>query len=150
METATGIPSIEFSEAKSRLSDVMSAVVHEHQPRLISRHRGKESMVLLPAEDLAVFLRQYRFEAEIIFSDGEVTAQLPRFDLLGFGATIDEALDDLLSELRAYVTRFFDRSSFYMQSERREHWPWLMRFALTPSDEQRLLLIEPPERPVGK
>jgi hypothetical protein len=141
---ATEIPSIDFSEAKSRLSDVMSNVVRDHQPRIVSRHRGKESMILLNAEDLVNSLRHYRFESEVIFSDGEVTAQLPRLGLLGFGTTLDEALVDLLAELRAYTHRFFDQSSLYMRSARREHLPWLLRFALTPPDEQARLLEEPP------
>jgi hypothetical protein len=73
-----------------------------------------------------------------------VTAELAQFGLLGFGETVDEALDDLLTELRAYAQRFFDRSGPHMQSDRREHGPWLLRVALTPADEQHLLLIEPP------
>jgi hypothetical protein len=143
-DVTAGIPAIDFSEAKSRLSDVMSNVVRDHQPRLVSRHRGKESMILLNADDLVNTLRQYRFESEVIFSDGEVTAQLPSFGLLGFGSTLDEALADLLSELRAYTQRFFDESSLYMNSTRREHLPWLIRFALTPPDEQARLLEERP------
>jgi len=148
-DVATGIPAIEFSEAKTHLSDVMSNVVRDHQPRLVSRHRGKESMILLSAEDLVNTLRHYRFESEVIFSDGEVTAQLPLLGLLGFGTTLDEALADLLAELRAYTYRFFDQSSLYMQSTRREHWPWLLRFALTPPDEQARLLEEPPPSPTA-
>src|SRR5258708_3431930 len=101
-------------------------------------------MILLSAEDLVNTLRHYRFESEVIFSEGEVTAQLPSLGLLGFGTTLDEALADLLTELRAYTYRFFDESSLYMHSNRREHWPWLLRFALTPPDEQARLLEEPP------
>ncbi|MGH2460298.1 MAG: hypothetical protein ACRDIY_15685 [Chloroflexota bacterium] len=136
VESTVGIPSIEFSEAKSHLSDVTSNVVRDHPPRLVSRNRGKEAMVLLSADDVAAGLGHDRFEPELVFSEGEVTAQLPRFGLLGFGATVDEALDDLLTELRGYVRRFFEQSSLYMQSERRAEWPWLLRFALPPPDGQ--------------
>src|SRR5579871_3971139 len=122
----------------------MSSVVRDHQPRLVSRHRGREAMILLNATDTMDWLQAYRFEPDLIFSGGEVTAALPRFGLLGFGTTVDEALADLLTELRVYTQRFFDRSSLYMQSERRAHWPWLLRFALTPPDAQPLLLVEPP------
>jgi prevent-host-death family protein len=143
-DAAKGIPTLEFSEAKSHLSDVMSNVVRDHQPLVISRHRGKEAMILLSAEDVATWLRTYRLEPELLFSEGEVTAQLPRFGLLGFGTTADEALADLLAELRAYARRFFDRASLYLQSDRRDDWPWLLRFALTPPEEQHRLLVEPP------
>ena len=102
-------------------------------------------MIALNADDEADRLRRYRFDPALTFSRGEVTAELAPFGLLGFGASVDEALDDLLAELRAYTQRFFERSGFYGQSDRRDHWPWLLRFALTPPDEQHLLLVEPPD-----
>ncbi len=101
-------------------------------------------MLLLSADDVQEWLRHYRFEPNLIFSEGEVTAELPQLGLLGFGASIDEALDDLLAEIRAYTQRFFERSSLYMQSARRDQWPLLLRFALTDPEEQRRLLAEPP------
>src|SRR5207248_4392870 len=101
--SVTGTPEIDFSDAKSHLSDVMSQVVRDHQPRLVSRHRGKEVMLLLSANDVVAGLNQYRLEPDLTFSEGEVTAQLPELGLLGFGITIDGALDDLLAELRAYA-----------------------------------------------
>jgi len=138
------IPETDFSLAKSRLSDVMSHVVRDHQPGLISRYHGKETMLLLNAEDAESLLREYRFAPEIVFSAGEVTAQLPQFGVLGFGENVDEALADLLAELRLYTQRYFERASLYMQSDRRGHMPWLLRFALTPTDQQHLLLESAP------
>jgi hypothetical protein len=50
--------------------------------------------------------------------------------------------------LRTGLTNLIDStcSGRYMQLDRREHCPWLLRFALTPADEQHLLLVEPPPR----
>jgi hypothetical protein len=138
------VPVLEFSDAKTHLSDVMSDVVRNHRPSLISRHHGKESMILLNADDIDAILRQHRFEVGLIFSEGEVTADLPALGLLGFGSTSDEALADLLSELRVYAGRYFTQPSLYMNSERRQHLPWLLRFAMTPYDQQSLLLVETP------
>src|SRR5438552_4082710 len=105
------ILAIDFSEAKSHLSEVMSLVVRDHQPRLVRRHHGKETMLLLNLEDAEGWLHAFHFEPEVVIADGEVTAQLSRFGLLGFGTTVDEALGDLLSELRAYTQRFFERAN---------------------------------------
>lgn len=134
------LTSIEFSRAKSELSDVMTRVVHEHRPSIVSRHRGKERMLLVRTDDLARHLGGFGFEVELVEDGDEVTAVLPKLGLLGFGSSRDEALDDLVTELRAYAADYFERAAFYAATDRAEHAPWLLRFALTPPGEQRALL----------
>lgn len=134
------LPSIDFSRAKSELSDVMTRVVHEHRPSIVSRHRGKERMLLVRTDDLARHLSGYAFEVEVVEDVGEFTAALPRLGVLGFGETRDAALDDLVVELREYAADYFERAHFYAATDRAAHAPWLLRFALTPPSEQRDLL----------
>src|SRR4249919_3136459 len=134
------LPSLDFSRAKGALSDVMTRVVHEHRPSVVSPHRGKERMLLVRTEDLAAYLSSFGFELDMLEDVGEVTATLPKLGLLGFGSTRDEAIDDLLVELRLYAADFFERASFYAATDRASHAPWLLRFALTPAAEQRGLL----------
>ena len=83
------LTSFDFSRAKSALSDLMTQVVHEHSPRVVSRHRGKEQMLLVRTDDLARYLSSFRFETEIALDEGEVTVALPALGLLGFGKTLD-------------------------------------------------------------
>lgn len=139
-DVVPALPSLDFSRAKSALSDLMTRVVHEHRPSIVSRHRGKERMLLVRTDDLAAYLSSFRFELEIVEDGDEVTVALPRLGLLGFGATREEAIDDLLQELRVYAADYFERSGFYAATDRAGHAPWLLRFALTPADEQRSLL----------
>lgn len=136
------LPLFDFSRAKSALSDVMTRVVHEHRPSIVSRHRGKERMLLVRTEDLAAYLDGFRIEVETVEEGGEVTVALPRLGILGFGGTRDEALQDALIELRAYARDFFERASFYAATDRAAHAPWLLRFALTRTEDQ-LGLLEP-------
>lgn len=118
----------------------MTRVVHEHRPSIVSRHRGKERMLLVRTDDLAQHLRGFSFDVELVEDGGEVTAVLPWLGLLGFGSSRDEALDDLVTELRVYAADYFERAAFYAATDRAEHAPWLLRFALTPVGEQRALL----------
>lgn len=142
----TALEALSISDAKDRLSEVMTSVVHEHAPRVVSRRRGKETMLLMRAEDLAEVLEPFKFEPRAIVDGGEVTVELPPFDVLGFGETIDEAMEDLLVELRAYAHDFFNRAAFYMETDRASQAPWLLRFALTPEDRQlELLYADMPE-----
>lgn len=134
------LPLIDFSRAKSVLSDVMTRVVHEHRPSVVSRHRGKERMVLLRTDDLVRYLDAFRFEVEVVEDEGEATAALPRLGLLGFGATREAAIDDLLAELRRYAADYFARQGFYEATDRADQAPWLLRFALVAPGDQRGLL----------
>lgn len=139
-EITPALPSIDFSRAKSVLSDLMTSVVHEHRPSVVSRHRGKERMVLMRTDDLARYLGAFRFQLEVVEDEGEVTAVLPTLGLLGFGATREDAIGDLLVELRIYAADYFERASFYAATDRADQAPWLLRFALTPAAEQQELI----------
>ena len=59
-----------------------------------------------------------------------------------FGETLEDAMEDLVEELRAYARDFFERASFYAETDRAGHAPWLLRFALAPPDRQLELLYE--------
>ena len=136
------LASVDFSRAKSSLSELMTEVVHRHSPRIVIRHRGKEEMVLVGSHDLALFLDSFRFDPRVTVDEGEVTAELSELGLLGFGETLEEAMEDLREELRAYAHDFFERATFYAETDRARHAPWLLRFALTPPDIQLELLYE--------
>lgn len=141
------VPTIDFSPAKSQLSDVMTQVFHGHQPRIVSRHHGKEQMLLVRPDDLVAMLGEHRLEVRAVYDAGEVTLRVPDMGVLGFGETLDDAVDDLLVELRAYATRFFHEPARFMATNRGAHAAALLRFALAGEEEQRLMLgLEKPER----
>lgn len=141
------VPTIDFSPAKSQLSEVMTQVFHGHQPRLVSRHHGKEQMLLVRPDDLVAMLGEHRLDVVTVYDADEVTLRIPDMGVLGFGATLDEATDDLLLELRAYATRFFREPAAFMATSRGAHAAALLRFALAGEDEQRLMLgLEAPEQ----
>lgn len=140
------VPTIDFSPAKSQLSDVMTQVFHGHQPRIVSRHHGKEKMLLVRPDDLVAMLGEHRLDVQAVYDAGEVTLRVPDIGVLGFGETLDEALDDLLVELHAYATRFFREPARFMATSRGTHAAALLRFALAGEEEQRLMLgVEEPQ-----
>src|SRR5258708_674018 len=98
-------------------------------------------MGLVDARDLAGFLTAYRFEPTVVVDAGEFTVGLEHLGILGFGRSLDEAISDLVSELRAYTRRYFAQPAFYTYTDRRDHWPWLLRFALTEENRQVDLIV---------
>src|SRR5436190_7355237 len=135
MADGSALPQLDFTHAKTGLSAVMDDVVHNHQPRVVQR-RGREAMLLVRPDDLARWLEPFRLEVGLVLDGGEVTAEIREMGVLGFGETVEEALADLASELRAYAQRVFERSQFYVETDRARHYPALLRFALTPQEEQ--------------
>ncbi len=137
-------PEVGFGRAKAGLSELMTEVVHRHHLRLVRRHRGKEAMLLVAPDDLddLLDLARFRFDPQVTFDEGEATVALRDLGVLGFGHSVDEAMEDLVEELRAYAVRFFERWNFYRETDRRKHAPWLLRFALTRPDRQLELLYE--------
>lgn len=133
---------IEFSKAKSGLSEVMTDAVHRHHAHVIDRNSGRERALLLGEEVADDALSAYRFAPELILEDGEVTARLSDFGLLGFGDTVDEAMRDLVNELDVYSDRFLADYAFYRRTSRAHHLPYLLRFKVTSPDRRLGLLIE--------
>lgn len=133
-----------FSEAKAELSDVMTQVVREHRPAVIARGGGKEAMVAFELDDFRLLLGSFQFEPQVSFGEDGVVAAIESLGLIGHGSDHDRAMEDLLEELRAYASDYLRRYAFYEQTDRRAHAPWIVRFAVTPVEEQRALLSQEP------
>ena len=141
MPTAS-LDELAFSQAKTGLSSVMDEVVHSHRPKVVNRHGGKERMLLVSPDDLAHSLDSFEFDLAVTFGEeGDVTVEARGLDVLGFGDSLDEAIGDLAEELAAYAHRFFERFEFYSHTDRADQAPWLLRFALRDTDEERVSLL---------
>lgn len=130
------LPTQAFAQAKAHLSDLMDQAVHGHRLQLIDRHRGKEQAVLVSVADLALLLEGFRFEPKVSVSDGEFVVRLPELGLIAGGSSYEEALRELVELAEQQAEDYLDRLDFYMQTERRGQLPWLLKVALTPSDER--------------
>lgn len=119
----------------------MDEVVHERRPQLVRRHGRKELMLLVRPDDARRWLDTFRLTLNVTLDEGEVAVSAEPVGVLGVGDSLDTALEDLAVELGAYAHRFFvERPHFYAETPAAQHAPWLLRFALTPPDEQRALL----------
>lgn len=142
--SSTVLETFAFSEAKARLSDLMTAVVHGHRPKVIDRHHGKEEMFLLGRDELLAMLEGYVFNPKVTVSEGEFVVRLPELGVIAGGPSFEEAVDELLEVAEAYAQDYFERLEFFIQTNRREQLPWVARFAFTPADRRRSLLTEQP------
>lgn len=139
--------SIAFSEAKATLSTVVDNAVRRHEPVLIQRNRGKESVLVVSSEDLSEALREpysSMFETEVFIENGIYAVALESFGLQGTGASLEEAVDDLVEALSEYSARYFRDLQFYRRTPNRSgHYLPLLLFRAAAEHGRRALLLEP-------
>jgi hypothetical protein len=133
-----------FSEAKAALSELMSDVVRKHQPHLIERNHGRETMALIGAEELATVLGAYSLVPDVRYGRAGVTMSLEPLGLVASGSSLDEAGDAMLEDVRAYAEEFLERYDYFRHTSRSRELPWVLRFLLTSAEAQRELLFEKP------
>lgn len=127
----------------------MSGVVHDHQPTIIERHGGKEAMLLLGLADMEPLLDHFAFHTLASASEGEFVLRQQELSLIAGGETFEQAASELEQLAVAYAERYFERLSFYAQTDRAEQMPWLLRLILTPETDRRGLLVGAPEQSPG-
>ena len=133
-----------FSEAKAKLSDLMTSVVHGHRPKAVDRHHGKEEMFLLGREEVMALLESFEFQPKFSVSEGEFVVRLPELGLIAGGESFDQALDELVELAEEYAEQYFARLEFYRETDRRHQLPWIARVAFTPVEERRELFVRTP------
>ncbi len=137
--SSTLIDTHAFSEAKAKLSDLMTAVVHGHRPKAVDRHGGKEEMFLVGREELLAMLESFEFHPKVSVSEGEFVVRLPELGLIAGAESLDAALDELTELAEAYVEQYFARYEFFRETDRRRQLPWVARIAFTDSAQRRNL-----------
>lgn len=133
-----------FTEAKSHFSALMDDVVHRHRPKVIDRHKGRESMLALPTVDaLEIFLAGAFTALEVAFEDDEVIVTATDLSLIGQGEDLGAALQELSEEIDDFARAYFDRFEYYRHTTERTLAPFLLRFLLTDEPQRPALLLKP-------
>lgn len=141
------IETIGFSDAKAHLSDLMSSVVHDYEPKAVSRHHGKEAMLLLPEPVIRAILENVTFDPQVTVRPDEFVVRLPELNLVASGGSIDEALDEMVEIASAFAEQYLRRLRFHQDSEGLARLPWVAKLAFTPEVARRSLFDAGPKRP---
>jgi hypothetical protein len=149
MATAPVMAEVQFSQAKSRLSEIMDDVVHRERPTAVRRERGKqEVMYLLPREVLMAVVYNARVEVDYLPDDDGVGLWVNDLEIGAHGATVDEARQNLVREVRAYVANFLGQLSVYLTwPDRARLVPQILRLAVARSDDELARLLFDPAGP---
>lgn len=139
---------VQFSQAKSRLSEIMDDVVHRERPTAVRRERGKqEVMYLLPREVLKAVVGDARVEVDYLPDEDGIGLWVNDLEIGAHGATVEEARQHLVREVRAYVENFLGQLRLYLSwPDRAQLMPQVLRLAVARSDDELAqLLFDPAE-----
>jgi hypothetical protein len=115
--------------------------VHQHRLKVVEKH-GRDPVLFLGQDEVLMLLEEYKFHPKISVSDGEFIIHLPEFGLIAGGATLDEAYDELVDLAENHAHDFVSRWMFFRETDRRDQMRWIVRFAMTPPNQRRMLFSE--------
>lgn len=133
------IETVSSAKAKENFRELLDAVVHDHHARLVDRY-GQNPVALMEPEAIVALVDE-DFVTEVIVEPDEVSVTLPQVGIIGAGPTLEAAIDDTLEKLSVYARRYLDNRAFYARTDRAREYKLLAKFAFTPKEQQRELLL---------
>ncbi|GAB6275428.1 MAG: hypothetical protein STSR0004_22960 [Peptococcaceae bacterium] len=134
---------LNITDARKEFSSLYNQVFNAFKPTIIKRGQSEEVMVL--RVDLQkMLLSKYSLKPEIIpEDDGSVTLALDELELYTNSPTLENAINELVKDLKYYASDYLQRSQLFLNaSNRRSHFPYVLRILLCDSDEELRELLE--------
>jgi hypothetical protein len=137
---------IQFSQAKSHLSELMDDVVHREHLKAVRRARGKnEVMYLLPREVLDAVTGSARVTVDYLPDEDGISLWVNDLEIGAYGTDVEEARQHLIREVRAYVANFLGELPVYLTwPDRARLLPQVLRLAIARSDDELARLLFDP------
>lgn len=128
-----------YTEARTRLRDLLDTA---HTGRLTTVERDRERFAVVDADVLRPQLAMLRpAHASVAAEGGGWSAFLPGVPVAGEGASLDDAIADLIDALREYAADWNDR--LLDAPNHREHWALVTLVELSDDDELREWILAP-------
>jgi len=135
-----------FSEARRDFSALYDAVSHRLKPALVRRRRAEEEVLLLRRDLARELLKVFSLKPQVLHEeDGSVTLALDQLDLVVNGRNLEEAVGELVREVKLYCQDYLERMALFVNApNRRGHFPYILRVALCKDDAEIKSLLEIP------
>lgn len=134
---------LNITDARKEFSSLYDQVYNAFKPTIIKRKQSEEVLVL--RVDLQkMLLSNYSLKPEIISEDdGSVTLALDELELYTNSPTLEDAINELVNDLKYYASDYLQRSQLFLNApNRRSHFPYILRILLCDSDEELRELLE--------
>ncbi|HHW02499.1 MAG TPA: exoribonuclease R [Thermoanaerobacterales bacterium] len=132
-----------FTEARNDFSRVFNMVFNEREPAVIRRNRDQE-VLMLRKDLLKDMLSAYVLDVDLLpENDCSFTVSIDILELAANGSTQEEALNELIQDLKIYAQDYMERSQLFLNApNRKHHLPYLLRILLCDSDEEIKSLLK--------
>lgn len=139
----TMLSELNLTEARKEFSTLYDQVFNMYQPAIIKRKKSEEVMVLR-VDQQKMLLANYSLKPEIIHEDNNsITLALDSLELYSNGSNLDEAVNELINDLKVYASDYIQRSQLFLNApNRKSHFPFILRVLLCESDEEIRQLLE--------
>lgn len=132
-----------LTEARKGLSLLYDEVYNAFKPTIIRRKKTEE-ILLLRVDLQKMLLTYFPLKPEIIPEDDKsITLALDHLEIFVNGVTLEEAVQELISDLKYYSQDYIQRSQLFLHApNRRAHFPYVLRILLCDTDEEIRDLLE--------
>lgn len=119
---------VNITAFRQKAGPYFSEVVHGHMPLAIQRGSGDLGL-LLGGDEAWALLADRSFSPKVSRGgQGGISIWLSEFSVYGQGSTYAEAKQDLLDEVRVYVSEYLDNSEEYLRAPNRaDHLPHIVK-----------------------
>ncbi|RJQ32067.1 MAG: exoribonuclease R [Peptococcaceae bacterium] len=134
---------VQFTSARKSFTELFDNVWHRSLPAVIKRHQAEE--VLLLRRDMQQdILQAYKLTPEVLPEEnGSVTLALNELDLAVNASTFEEAVNELIRDMKIYAEDYRERPQLFLNAPNRKgHFPYLLRVWLCNDDQEIRSLLE--------
>jgi antitoxin YefM len=143
MEEMAMLAEIKFTDARNDFSNLYNEVYNGLKPIIIRRKQAEQ--VLLMRTDLQKeLLEEYRLKPKKLSeNDGSITLALDEIELYVNADTIEDAVRELIQDLKIYAQDYIRRPQLFLNApNRRSHFPYILRVLLCDNDDEVKALLE--------
>lgn len=139
----TMLPELNLTDAHKGLSSLYDEVFNTFKPTIIKRKKTEE-VLLLRVDLQKMLLSHFSLKPEVISEDDQsITLAIDHLEIFVNGTTLEDAIQELISDLKYYSQDYIQRSQLFLHaSNRRPHFPYIFRVLLCETDEEIRDLLE--------
>ncbi|KAF0194046.1 MAG: hypothetical protein FD169_2092 [Bacillota bacterium] len=139
----TMLSELNLTDARKGFSALYDDVYNSFRPTIVTR-KNSEEVLVMRADLQRMVLSHFSLQPQVYQEDdGSVTLALDELDLFVNATTADQALTELINDMKAYAQDYLERSQLFLHApNRRGHFPYVLRIMLCENDQEIRMLLE--------
>lgn len=139
----TMLSELNLTDARKGFSALYDEVFNAFQPTIVKRKKSEE-VLMLRVDLQKMLLSHFSLKPEVITEDdNSITLALDQLEIYVNAANTEEAIIELITDLKFYAQDYMQRSQLFLHApNRRSHFPYVLRILLCDNDEEVRNLLD--------